>query len=91
MPITNAAYELAKKDGYYKESPDAEVGIQQLSEEGGDWTKGYRLGFYVQIREVIYREVDKIMNGEETVDAAFNTIEEEANGLLKRFNDTYSN
>jgi len=40
---------------------------------------------------VIYREVDKIMNGEETVDAAFATIEEEANGLLKRFNDTYSN
>lgn len=91
VPVTNAAYELAKKDGYYTESPDAEVGIQQLSEEGGDWTKGYRLGFYVQIREVIYREVDKIMNGEETVDAAFNTIEEEANGLLKRFNDTYSN
>jgi sn-glycerol 3-phosphate transport system substrate-binding protein len=91
VPITNAAYELAKKDGYYKESPDAEVGITQLSEEGGEWTKGYRLGFYVQIREVIYREVDKIMNGEETVDAAFATIEEEANGLLKRFNDTYSN
>lgn len=91
VPITNAAYELAKKDGYYKESPDAEIGILQLSEEGGDWTKGYRLGFYVQIREVIYREVDKIMNGEETVDAAFATIEEEANGLLERFHDTYSN
>ncbi|MHC8493555.1 extracellular solute-binding protein [Thalassospira sp. SM2505] len=91
VPITTAAYELAKKDGYYKESPDAEVGIQQLSEEGGEWTKGYRLGFYVQIREVIYREVDKMMNGEETIDAAFNTIEEEANGLLDRFNDTYSN
>lgn len=91
VPITNAAYDLAKKDGYYNESPDAEVGILQLSEEGGEWTKGYRLGFYVQIREVIYREVDKIMNGEETVDAAFATIEEEANGLLDRFNDTYSN
>ena len=91
VPITTAAYELAKKDGYYEESPDAEVGIQQLSEEGGEWTKGYRLGFYVQIREVIYREVDKMMNGEETIDAAFNTIEEEANGLLDRFNDTYSN
>ncbi|WP_296996439.1 MULTISPECIES: extracellular solute-binding protein [unclassified Thalassospira] len=91
VPITNAAYDLAKSDGYYNESPDAEVGIIQLSEEGGEWTKGYRLGFYVQIREVIYREVDKIMNGEETVDAAFATIEEEANGLLDRFNDTYSN
>ncbi|MBC08049.1 extracellular solute-binding protein [Thalassospira sp.] len=91
VPVTNAAYELAKSDGYYNESPDAEVGIIQLSEEGGEWTRGYRLGFYVQIREVIYREVDKIMNGEETVDGAFATIEEEANGLLERFNDTYSN
>ncbi|OSQ48630.1 extracellular solute-binding protein [Thalassospira alkalitolerans] len=90
VPITNAAYELAKKDGYYKESPDAEVGIQQLSEEGGEWTKGYRLGFYVQIREVIYREVDKMMNGEATIDEAFATIEEEGNGLLKRFHDTYN-
>ncbi|WP_339857961.1 extracellular solute-binding protein [Thalassospira alkalitolerans] len=90
VPITNAAYDLAKKDGYYKESPDAEVGIQQLSEEGGEWTKGYRLGFYVQIREVIYREVDKMMNGEATIDEAFATIEEEGNGLLKRFHDTYN-
>lgn len=91
VPITTAAYELAKKEGYYNESPDAEVGIQQLSEEGGEWTKGYRLGFYVQIREVIYREVDKMMNGEATIDQAFATIEEEGNALLKRFHDTYSN
>ncbi|MFH1803569.1 MAG: extracellular solute-binding protein [Pseudomonadota bacterium] len=89
VPITNAAYELAKKDGYYKESPDAEIGILQLSEEGGDWTKGYRLGFYVQIREVIYREVDRMMNGEATIDQAFETIESEGNDLLVRFHDTY--
>ena len=67
------------------------MGIQQLSEEGGEWTKGYRLGFYVQIREVIYSEVDKMMNGEETVDQAFDVIETEGNKLLKRFHDTYSN
>ncbi len=91
VPITNAAYELAKKDGYYKKSPDAEVGIKQLSEEGGKWTKGYRLGYYVQIREVIYSEVDKMMNGDETVDQAFDVIETQGNKLLKRFHDTYSN
>jgi sn-glycerol 3-phosphate transport system substrate-binding protein len=90
VPITNAAYELAKKDGYYKESPDAEVGIKQLSEPGGKWTKGYRLGFYPQIRNVIYDEVDKIMSGDESVDDAFNTIETQGNALLKRFHDTYS-
>jgi sn-glycerol 3-phosphate transport system substrate-binding protein len=89
VPITNAAYELAQKDGYYKESPDAEVGIKQLSEKGGEWTKGYRLGFYPQIRNVIYGEVDKMLSGEETVDAAFDTIETQGNALLKRFHDTY--
>ena len=30
VPITNAAYDLAKSDGYYKSTPDAEIGIQQV-------------------------------------------------------------
>ena len=63
VPITEAAYELAKSDGYYDANPDAEVGIQQLSLDGGEWTKGYRLGYYVQIREVLQREYDKIFSG----------------------------
>ncbi|MCY6382481.1 extracellular solute-binding protein [Hoeflea prorocentri] len=85
VPITTAAYDLAKKDGYYKETPQAEVGIKQLSLPGGDWTKGYRLGFYVQIRDVMNREYGKIFAGEKTVDEAFETIEIESNKLLERF------
>ncbi|MEM9779290.1 MAG: extracellular solute-binding protein, partial [Pseudomonadota bacterium] len=60
VPITEAAYELAKAEGYYTESPAAEVGIQQLSLPAGDWTKGYRMGFYVQIRDVMNREYGRI-------------------------------
>ncbi len=52
VAITKAAYEKAKAEGYYKEKPVAEVGIQQLSLPGGEWSKGYRLGFYPQIRAV---------------------------------------
>ncbi|WP_112321157.1 extracellular solute-binding protein [Oceanibium sediminis] len=88
VPITNAAYELAKADGYYETTPDAEIGIIQLTQPGGEWTKGYRLGFYVQIREVMYSQVDNIFSGEATVDEAFATIEEEANALLDRFDAT---
>ncbi len=85
VPITTAAYDLAKKEGYYKETPQAEVGIEQLTQKAGEWTKGYRLGFYVQIRDVMNREYGKIFAGEKDVDAAFVTIEEESNKLLERF------
>lgn len=91
VPITTAAYELAKKDGYYKETPQAEVGIRQLTERAGDWTKGYRLGFYVQIRDVMNREYGKILSGEKGVDDAFTTIEIESNKLLERFSKSMGN
>ncbi|WED23118.1 extracellular solute-binding protein [Vibrio sp. JC009] len=85
VPVTNAAYELTKASGYYNESPAAEVGVQQLSLPGGEWTKGYRLGFYPQIREVMYRETDKIFSGESEVKPSLEKIDAEAKQLLKRF------
>ena len=88
VPITEAAYELAKKDGHYDRFPAAEVGIQQLSLPGGDNTKGYRMGFYVQIRDVMNREYGRILTGETSVEDAFNNIEKEANDLLARFAKT---
>jgi sn-glycerol 3-phosphate transport system substrate-binding protein len=89
VPITTAAYDQAKEEGYYNESPDAEVGILQLSQPGGEWTKGYRLGYYVQIREVMYSKYDNILSGETSVDDAFAEIESESNDLLERFAATY--
>lgn len=88
VPITEAAYDVAKDDGHYERAPAAEIGIQQLSLPAGDWTKGYRMGFYVQIRDVMNREYGRILTGETGVDDAFATIEEEANKLLDRFKKT---
>ncbi|AFO86250.1 MULTISPECIES: extracellular solute-binding protein [Phaeobacter] len=88
VPITEAAYEMAKADGHYDRAPAAEVGIQQLSLPGGDNTKGYRMGFYVQIRDVMNREYGRILTGETSVEDAFNAIESEANNLLARFAKT---
>lgn len=88
VPITTAAYDLAKEQGYYKEKPVAEVGIKQLSLPGGDWDKGYRLGFYPQIREVMEREYGRIFSGETTPAEAMETIKKEADQLLSRFAKT---
>lgn len=91
VPITNAAYELAKKDGHYDRTPAAEIGIKQLTLPGGEWTKGYRMGFYVQIRDIMNREYGKIFSGETSVDEAFATIEADGNQLLERFAKTTAN
>ncbi|MEX0308943.1 MAG: extracellular solute-binding protein [Tateyamaria sp.] len=88
VPITEAAYDLAKAQGHYDRFPAAEVGIQQLTLPAGDFTKGYRMGFYVQIRDVMNREYGRILTGETDVDTAFATIQEEANQLLERFAKT---
>ncbi len=88
VPITEAAYELAKKEGHYDAMPAAEIGIKQLSLPAGENTKGYRMGFYVQIRDVMNREYGRILTGETDVETAFATIEKEANGLLERFAKT---
>jgi sn-glycerol 3-phosphate transport system substrate-binding protein len=90
VPITEAAYEKAKADGHYTRFPAAEVGIQQLQMPAGDNTKGYRMGFYVQIRDVMNREYGRILTGETDVDTAFKNIEAEANKLLARFAKTQS-
>ncbi|MGB0159296.1 MAG: extracellular solute-binding protein [Thalassovita mediterranea] len=90
VPITEAAYEKAKADGHYTRFPAAEVGIQQLQMPAGDNTKGYRMGFYVQIRDVMNREYGRILTGETDVETAFKNIEAEANKLLARFAKTQS-
>lgn len=85
VPVTNAAYELTKQSGYYQENPDAEVGVKQLSLPDGEWTKGYRLGYYPQVREVMHREFDNIFAGRSTVESSLNKVENESAKLLYRF------
>lgn len=85
VPVTNAAYELTKRSGYYQENPDAEVGVKQLSLPQGEWTKGYRLGYYPQIREVMHREFDNIFAGRSRVESSLEKVERESSQLLERF------
>ena len=89
VPITNAAYALAKKDGYYVANPDAEIGIKQLSLPAQKWTKGYRLGNYVQIREVMNVEFENILNGKKSASVALKDIDAKADKLLEKFARTY--
>jgi sn-glycerol 3-phosphate transport system substrate-binding protein len=88
VPITEAAYEMAKEDGHYDRFPAAETGIKQLMLQSGENTHGYRMGFYVQIRDIENRELAKFLNGETSIEDALSAIEAEGNDLLGRFAQT---
>ena len=47
------------------------------------------MGYYVQIRDVMYKHFDDIFSGDASVDEAFAAMEKESNALLLRFSDTY--
>ena len=90
VPITQAAYEAAADDGHYERFPAAEVGIKQLTLPAGDHTKGYRMGFYVQIRDIINEELEAVWAGDKSAQEAMDAAVERGNELLRRFEATNS-
>jgi sn-glycerol 3-phosphate transport system substrate-binding protein len=61
VPITKAAYELTKKQGYYDANPGTDVAIQELLLKNPTKdSKGIRLGNFVQIRDIIDEELEAV-------------------------------
>jgi sn-glycerol 3-phosphate transport system substrate-binding protein len=61
VPITKAAYELTKKQGFYDANPGTDVAIQQLLLKNPTKdSKGIRLGNFVQIRGIIDEELESV-------------------------------
>jgi sn-glycerol 3-phosphate transport system substrate-binding protein len=61
VPITTAAYELTKKEGFYEKNPGTDVAIQQLSLHAPTVnSKGIRLGYFPQIRNIMDEELEAV-------------------------------
>nr|HPI94002.1 extracellular solute-binding protein [Deltaproteobacteria bacterium] len=90
FPITLAAYEQLKKDGYYKEYPYQEVGIKQLTRRDPDKnSRGLRLGYFIQIRNIINEELELVWNGKKTPKEAMDSAVARGNQQLREFEKTY--
>lgn len=89
VPITNSAYEAAKDEGFYQEAPGADVAIQQLTmDEPTEYSKGLRLGNFVQIRDVINEELEAVWSGDKTADQALDSAVSRGNELLRQFEES---
>jgi len=89
LPINKKAYEELKEEGYYNELPGAEIGILQMLSNTGEYTKGLRLGNFVQIREIFAEEFEKYLFDEQDLDAFVANYTERANKQLEDFSASY--
>jgi len=86
VPITTAAYELTKEQGFYKKSPGRDVAVLQLTNKPPTQnSKGLRLGNYVQIRDVEDEELENVWAGKKTAKQALDDIVNRGNTLLRQF------
>ena len=89
LPITLAAYELTKKQGFYEKNPGTDTSIRQMNNKPPtENSKGLRLGNYVQIRDVMDEELEAVWAGKKTAKEALDAIVKRGNELLRQFERT---
>jgi len=90
FPITITAYEDLKKKGYFEENPYQEVGILQMTRRKPTKnSRGLRLGYFVQIRNIINEEMELLWNGSKTPQQAMDDAVSRSNDKLREFEKTY--
>ncbi|MET3136263.1 sn-glycerol 3-phosphate transport system substrate-binding protein [Undibacterium sp. GrIS 1.2] len=85
LPITNAAYELTKKSGFYDKNPGPNIAVQQMIVKTTDKSRGIRLGNFVQIRTIMDEELESVWSGKKTAKEALDNAVARGNELLERF------
>ena len=86
LPITMAAYDLTKQQGFYEENPGTETALKQMTlNQPTSNSKGLRFGNFVQMRDVVYNELEAIFDGKKTAQQGLDNAVKEGNKLLRKF------
>jgi sn-glycerol 3-phosphate transport system substrate-binding protein len=86
LPITTAAGELTREQGFYQENPGTDVAVKQMTAKAPTAnSKGLRLGSFDQIRGIIDEELEAVWSGDKDAQAALDSAVERGNQLLRRF------
>ncbi|MCK4502173.1 MAG: sn-glycerol-3-phosphate ABC transporter substrate-binding protein UgpB [Desulfuromonadales bacterium] len=90
FPITLTAYNKLKADGYYVANPLQEVGIKQLTRRNPTKiSRGLRLGYFIQIRNIINEELELVWNNSKTPQQALDSAVARSNKQLREFERTF--
>lgn len=86
LPITAAAFEQTKGEGFYQENPGTDIAIIQMTGKAPTAnSKGLRLGSFDQIRAIIDEELEAVWSGDKNAQTALDSAVERGNQLLRRF------
>lgn len=92
LPITDAAYYLTKKKGFYKDNLAAEIAVLEvMASKPTPYTRGIRVGNYVEIRDMIIDNLEKAFSGELAPKAALDNAVDKGNQMLESFEKANSN
>lgn len=85
LPVTPAAYEYVKASGFYEKNPGTDTGIIQMNPFEPAKVKGVRLGNFVQIRDIIDEELEKVWAGQATAEQALAEAKKRGDAEIKKF------
>ena len=86
LPITQAAADLTREQGFYEANPGTDVAVTQMTmNEPTENSKGLRLGNFDQIRTIIDEELEAVWAGDKEAQAALDSAVSRGNELLRRF------
>ena len=89
LPITNAAYELSRKQGFFEKVPAAEVAVKEIvNKPPTENSRGLRIGNLAQMRDVWAEEIEQALTGKKTAQAALDAAVERGNQMLRQFERT---
>jgi len=86
LPITAAAGEKTRADGFYEKNPGTDIAVIQMTAKAPTAnSKGLRLGSFDQIRGIIDEELEAVWAGDKTAQEAMDSAAERGDKLLRRF------
>lgn len=89
LPVTKAAYALTQQQGFYQQNPGTETAILQMtSSEPTENSKGLRFGNFLQTREILDEELEKVWSGKQSAQTALDNAVTRGNEQLRRFERT---
>ena len=91
LPVTKAAYQSIKADGFYQQNPDREIPVLQMTGRAPtDNSRGLRLGNLAQIRDVVAEELEAVFAGKETAQEGLDKAKTRGDVILRNFQKSAS-
>lgn len=84
LPVTFAAYEQTKKDGFYEKNPGREQPIlQMMGKAPTDNSRGIRLVNMPAVRDIQNEEIEALLAGKQDAKTAMNKAVERSNAAIE--------